>query len=997
MASLNIWPKFLQAIDLNLSDAELSTSKPPPPSPTLSPSLPATCIPTGTLLKRAFDSFPRTFQSCHINAQSLLSHFPDFSAIFNTNNLHCIAISETWLKPSLPTTLVALQNYQFFRNDRTGKRGGGVGIYCRSDIKSKIIAQSDGPYSARPEFLIVEMLFNKQKLLVAVVYRPPKIGYMNEFETILLNLIPTYEHIVVFGDFNTNLLNNSPDVIQLTSIFNSCNMTILPLNPTNHTITSKTHSHTLIDLIVISNPDKAVTYGQLPVPSISTHDLIYLSYSLRVPKAKPKYIIYRDLNNINEDLLKTDAYEMPWNDIYALDDINSKVDRLNTLILSLYDRHAPEKQAKVTRPPAPWMTEEIRSMMARRDASYRRYKQSLESANLDSYKFLRNKTKQLIRNSKLRHMHKICNSVNSSGSWQQLRSMGIGKAPTDHHIPEIALDDLNNHFTMNKSNLTSQDRNETINNILHATRHDKQLFTFHTVTTNETYNVLKSIQSKAKGFDGISINLIHKIIGALLPVLTHIFNHSLKTGTFPCIWKQALVRPIPKKSSPILVTEYRPISILPSLSKALERIVHRQITAYLNEHLLLDPLQSGFRTGHSTETALLKVTDDIRRAMDSRQMTILTLLDYSSAFDSVDIPILLAKLQTFNFHPSTIHWFSSYFNLRTQCTVAGDLASQWRPLQSGVPQGSVLGPLLFSLYINDLPSCLKHSHHHLYADDLQIYYHTNVCDISKAIEMTNNDLNSLTEWSKRNALTLNPNKTQTIIVGYPKLLSQIREIGLPPILLNNVKIPFLVSVKNLGVTISESLSWFTQISLMCKRIFSSLHSLKRLRKFTPVKLKIKLIQTLILPLFDYCDTVLNDVTADLCTKLQRAQNACIRYIFDLRYDDHLTAFYLKLSWLRLNNRRKLHVATQVYKLMTTSTPDYLASQFRLLSSYHNLNTRAGSTLAIPLNRTSAYSRSFLVAGSRLWNSLPARIRESMTVKSFKKHCYDHLLNTTGDT
>lgn len=471
----------------------------------------------------------------------------------------------------------------------------------------------------------------------------------------------------------------------------------------------------------------------------------------------------------------------------------------------------------------------------------------------------------------------------------------------------------------------------------------------------------------------------------ILPTLTHIFNCSLVTATYPKIWKKAIVRPIPKINSPSAPSDFRPISILPALSKALEYIVHKQITDYLNSYNLINPFQSGFRSGHSTTTALLKIIEDVREAMDNRRVTILTSLDFSKAFNSVDVDILLGKLRVLYFSDSSIAWMESYLRDRLQSVSLNDRFSSWRIVETGIPQGSVLGPLLFSIYINDVSEAIRYCRYHLYADDLQLYIHASPDSVNDSITKLNSDLKSLTSWSQKFGLILNPQKSQAILLGNQRIVSKFKKSVLPAVVINNIGIPFSASVKTLGVHIDEYLNWATQTKHVCKKVFSILHSLRRMKNFLPFKLKQILVETLIMPQFDYCDVLLSDLSHDLTQKLQRVHNACVRFICNIRLYDHISPSFNELSWLRLADRRSLHCLSLLYQILHTSTPEYLASRFHNLSTYHNLYTRSqrDTLLSVPLHRTSAYSSSFTIDTIRSWNSLPADVRGCQTLNVFK--------------
>ncbi len=384
--------------------------------------------------------------------------------------------------------------------------------------------------------------------------------------------------------------------------------------------------------------------------------------------------------------------------------------------------------------------------MRRRDKALSHYKQSKLLSDFEAFKSLRNKVKRAIRNAKAKFAEKLLQDSSSKSLWRGLSKLGIGisKDSIPHNLRP---DNLNDHFVNNHTKITPQELHESLLSISRLTPLTKSEFNFKPVSINEVKSSLLGIKSTAIGIDGIPIQFIHKILNVFLPYITHIFNSSLSQGIFPSQWKTSVLHPIPKVSTPHHANDFRPISILPSLSKGLERLVHLQFSKFLSENNLFDPFQSGFRRHHSTSTALTKVTDDIKLAMDNKKITFLVLIDLSKAFNSVEIDLLLAKLKRFNLSQSALSWFSSYLVKRSQTCFTNECYSSILVNNHGVPQGSILGPLLFSLYLQDLSSHLNHSSCHLYADDLQIYLSTKEPKNSlEAIELLNNDISLLHSW-----------------------------------------------------------------------------------------------------------------------------------------------------------------------------------------------------------------------------------------------------------
>ena len=518
-------------------------------------------------------------------------------------------------------------------------------------------------------------------------------------------------------------------------------------------------------------------------------------------------------------------------------------------------------------------------------------------------------------------------------------------------------------------------------------------FNFKEVTECDVKRYFLSITSSAVGDDQICYKMIHYILDELAPILTHIMNCSLTSSSFPSIWKKAHIIPLPKSPFPSSVSQYRPISILPILSKVLEHIVHKQFTIFLTSNNLLNPFQSGFRPGHSTVSALLKVTDDIRFAMDSKQLTALVLLDFSSAFNSVDFDVLLGTLRSLNVSPPVLAWFDSYLRGRSQSVRYEDSSSDWCDITAGVPQGGILSPLLFSVFINSISNVIS-SNYHLYADDLQLYRHFDVNDATIAINSLNSDLHNISMWAKSHGLLVNPTKSQAMLIGSRYMCNLLEQVSVPSVQLDGTPIAFTNTAKNLGLIFDNNLSWRAHVTEICKKVHYSFHSLKRLQKFLPLNTKITLAQTLLLPLIDYADVCFLDASEGLVDKLERLQNLCIRFIYGLRKYDHVSHFRAELKWLSIRQRRSSHILSFLFNILKNlSSPPYLRERFMFLFS-RDRDCRSITSLLLktPSHSSSFYDKSFSVQAVRLWNALPPDIRATSTIGSFKRRIKEHYLS-----
>jgi hypothetical protein len=452
-------------------------------------------------------------------------------------------------------------------------------------------------------------------------------------------------------------------------------------------------------------------------------------------------------------------------------------------------------------------------------------------------------------------------------------------------------------------------------------------FKFSPVNLNDVVLAISHFSSQAKGVDGLPQDVIVKALPFIGDFIVRIFNSSFAMGVFPSIWKQAQLIALKKNSAPENVTDFRPIALLCFLSKVLEKIAHAQIMEYLNSNKILDPLQAGFRKHNSTQTALIKLTDDVRMAIDKKKVTLLLLFDFSKAFDTISPSKLLSKLRQLGFSRMALLWIKSYLQGRSQMVFSNkNCCSEWLETNLGVPQGSVLGPLLFSLYVNDLKDLLDSQviKHLFYADDLQIYLHISKDKFLEGVTRLTQAARVIAEWAESSGLRLNAGKTKAIFFGSRKNVNDISSWNLPGVeLQDGVIVPFSESVLSLGVTLDSKLTWKPHVDSVAKKVNKSLYSLRFIRDCTPETLRKRLAESLVQPFLDYCSVVYLDVSEEQKLRLQRLSNSCVRYVLGVRRDEHITPYRQRLEWLRTDSRRLYFEAILMYKITRLREPEYL--------------------------------------------------------------------------
>lgn len=423
----------------------------------------------------------------------------------------------------------------------------------------------------------------------------------------------------------------------------------------------------------------------------------------------------------------------------------------------------------------------------------------------------------------------------------------------------------------------------------------------------------------------------------------------------PKCWKLAKVIPNHKKTRSRGLVDFIPLSILPCLSKVLEVLAKEQLVEYLRLHTFLDDYQSGYRAKHSTETVLLRIMDHVRRAFERKQLTILLLLDFSKAFDTIQHGKLLEKLiANFKFTPSAVSFVKDYLSERMQCVSIDDYVSEPIAVSQGIPQGSVLGPLIFSLYINDLPRTLRHLLYHLFADDVQLYYSTAEKDLKDAEHMINEDIASICTWARDNGLILNASKTQAIVFSNTAVRTT-----LPNIFIDGTAITFTETVKNLGVNMDTNLSFNAHARDLSSKVFSRLRSLWPNYSILSWQVRLMLFKSLILPLFMYCDSVYStNLNAISVRVLERAFAACTRFVFALgrrnNIDEHVNRIVGCPLMKFLNYRRTV----SIFMLLVYKEPEYL---------FNKLQTSRSKVLILPRHNSSQYNKSFFVSAAVSYN------------------------------
>lgn len=919
------------------------------------------------------------------NIRSLLPKFNELKDHMSLSNYSVLCLTETWIAPTIKDEVISIEGYQLVRKDRRIGRGGGVGMYIKNTFSFSLIDSE-----STIEQLWVKININKQHYAVGVVYRQPDLSYnefLNTLEHQLSFLLPQYDEIFCLGDFNIDMLKtDSLGFFKLNQILEAYNLDQLVHSPTRITLKSTT----LIDLIITTNNDDVVDcVNVISLDHMSDHELTCCELNIKCKSNVPIFKTIRNFKNFIQEQFYADLTSINFDVIYDLNNVNDKLNFLNENILNLLNIHAPIITIRITKKFSPWITDNLRLLISLRNKARSRWRRTKNEGHYNYYKELRNYTTLSCRREKKAFFeHKL--RVNGANKvWRDLEMLNIKKSRKNTIPNDLKYADNLNKYFANSIPLMPTDQN-VINYYNSNIIQNIETFTFRLISEFDVQKILYAIKTNALGHDGLNIIVLLMCCPHILPYITHILNFCLENNIFPDAWKQALILPIPKNNNPTEFKDLRPISILPTLSKVLEREVESQLREHVTKFNILPDMQSGFRPLHSCETALLNITDDILRGTDEKKATVLVLIDFSKAFDTIDHKILLAVLKFVGVSNETLNFFRSYLTGRTQRVKADNSVSAPLDVLSGVPQGSILGPLLYTLYTSEFQKSVKHCQMHLYADDTQLYLSFDPSQCLEAMDKINQDIVSLLEKSKSHSLNINATKTSVLVFGQPNVRSEVSERILINIDGHNVSPT--VKAKNLGLIFDSSLRFKPHINNCIRLAYMNLKMIYSNRYYLSQKVKTILCESLVLSRFNFADTVYGPcIDADDNRRIQVVQNACLRLIFGVRRRQNISHKLPELGWLNMSGRRLLHSACLFHKIVTNKIPKYLNKKISYRTDVHNINIRFKGTLTPPLHRTEMFKRSFSYQITKVYNSVPPSIK-SKTVSTYKNSYKKFLLS-----
>ena len=701
--------------------------------------------------------------------------------------------------------------------------------------------------------------------------------------------------------------------------------------------------------------------------------------------------------NFNEEEFCNDLKSIPWDIIKTFDDINDAVETWSSLFLDVVNLHLPMKQHRVKRKQQPkWITGEIIDAIKTRD----RYKSINDNTQ---YKIWRNKVCSLIKCSKKNQYSEILNenSNNPASVWKLFKELGASKQRGNSNVFSLKINDhliddskgiaeeFNNFFVKVASRIKEPIlpcKFDKLQQLCNEKIPPDTYFSIPKISHEKVEKYLRTVDiTKATGSDNIGPRLLKIAAPFISESITYICNESITNSIFPDKWKEGKVKPLHKNGPRDDTNNYRPISVLPVISKLIEKHVHDSLMSFLTAHNVLHLSQSGFRPNFSCETALLKMINKFHQSINDGQIIGMVMVDFRKAFDLVDHTLLLKKLEHYKISAETLQWFTSYLLNRKQKVVLNNVESSTAEVECGVPQGTILGPLLFLMFINDLPLYTDNVFTDLYADDTTLYQ-TGLSQtlIKESLQLA---LQRLAVWCKHNGMLLNTEKTKVMLITTPQKRLHLQN-SILHLTYNNDVLKNVQNDKVLGVHIDNNLTWTVHTEFIAKKISSNLWLLSKLKEYLSTEHRVQFYKTYLQPHIDYCSTVWGGTSHSNLNRIFRLQKRAVKIILNYNYDD-IASSMNDLKIMNIYERIFMRKAKFMFKVSKAITPSYINDMFSLrpmnetVQSLRSVNT---SSFHIPRPQKEIFKQSLIYSGPIIWNNLPDWLKNLKTVDSFHNNC-----------
>lgn len=859
-------------------------------------------------------------KSVHLNARSVRNKallLDEFFSQFSFN-FSVVMFSETWSKNE--SDVFRMEGYNTHYLNRPCGRGGGVAVLTLEQMDCELV---DAFSIVTPDYEVLSLFADK--VLYSVCYRPPS-GHVPTFlefyESFLSFVVESRCMLVAAGDYNIDMGIDTPVCTNFTNILLSNGFNNVINNPTRIT----TNCQSVLDVFITNFVLSDVKAGALAC-SISDHLPVFFCLDVAsILKHPPAENLYQPVTDAALDAFRKELIQVDWRKVLTLVDADNAYDAFLDIFKGFYQVHFPVKKRQRNRKiRKPWVTYELYQQMRTKDRLFRKFLRTRNLNDLTIFKQYRNKLTKKLCIARKDYFSSFVDVKNAPSAllWDKLNMLlrrGNSRScmskltikGKDLQGAELA-DAFNTFFTNMSTPGSSHNACQYMNR-----RNDRTLF-LQPVTVQEVISTIRSLNnSSSRDIDEIQIKPVKYVADVIAPVLTNIFNMCLTTSIFPVKLQVAKVVVLFKKGNRNELGNYRPVSILPIFSKVFEKIIHCRVLNFIETSNVLTPYQFGFRKNMSTELALLHQKEYILTQFENKKIVVGLFVDFSKAFDLVNHEVLLNKLDIYGVRGCALHLLRSYLSHRRQVVQINNSRSQVLPLACGVPQGSILGPLLFNLYINDIVNINQDAKFIIYADDTSIFFSGN--NIDQLISSCNDTIVQLQQWSSYNSMTINTNKTKAVIF-------RAKNKPLLPhadIIFNSRPVDIVDHFKSLGVTFTAHMSWETHVNLLVTNLARITGVIGRLRYILSTKLKLLVYNSLFYSHVNYCQLVWGTTTFSNLQKIYVMQKRYLRHVYNAGYNATTAGFFHrahvitahKLYLYRLSTRFKYEVRYNIHNLGT---------------------------------------------------------------------------------
>lgn len=930
----------------------------------------------------------------YLNARSLRNKIDYINTLIKslTTKIHAVVVTEHWLHDE-ETQFFNLDNYNAYYLCRKNKDGGGVAVFVHTSIVANPIRSIDAMVYG---IMLVELQLTNNVIIGGVYRNDTEFNlFIDEYDSVLENL---RHNSLLLGDLNLDLKSTHRGTIKRyidtidSNNFAICNSLDISTRETDTT-------SSIIDHAIANQPSKIRQLSYHTDPELDHKILIVDLADCRESSPKSNKTEY---NRIDYDMLRIAVGEAVKNCDKTTKDVDIRYNKLVDSICNAMERSTIKKKCSVCKKRQPWVSRQLIDLIKERDKTYKRMKRMQHNLNLqENFRELKKRVQDMVKKDKSSYYEGEFTKANknSKKTWSIINSLLFNKKKTQGTVinklenqgtmisdPKEICNAVNDYFTSIGQELANKFDGHQADSTLSYTAIHSMFLT--PVSRSEVINIILSLKScTSAGYDGITPKVIKTCHLEIVEELVNIINLSFETGKIPDPIKVARITPIYKSGTKSDCGNYRPISVLPVLSKIFERAMLDRLQAYLSKINYITANQYGFKQKSNTEIATVDLVTDLQKQMDNNNHVLGLFIDFKKAFDTVNHSILLDKLYKIGVRGTPFLWLRDYLTNRKQFVHLGFTKSDFSNVSYGVPQGSILGPTLFSVYINDIVQCGAVGSIKLYADDTNVFYYGS--DVKRLFSDAQSDIYKIVKWCTNNKLTINELKTNYIVFCKPSTKSN-DDASSVTLSINNNKLCQVEKVKYLGLMLDRNLNWEAHIDYTVNKIRPFIKVLQRISRQLNFQTKMLIYFAYVYSRLMYLNVLWCTAKLGSLHRIQVLQNKAIRVIYQYNRFMSVIQMYKPNNMLTLDMMFKYSTVNLWHKISINAISTTIKAKQNC--EIHKYNTRSARNSHLQHVNSMKYgSKSFTYRGAKLYNEVPISIR-NLGIKAFKLNYKKYLLS-----